>query len=112
MSVDVVKPKSMEGWAVEGSFAGKRGSKADVAYTNAGAVVFRDVVKLDDSTDVRKWVNNLLAEAKLSDEEHKFIESNPSIFDKELRDLHNSSRDRLKAEADKDDAEVALPSEE
>ena len=57
-------------------------------------------------------MNNLLAEAKLSGDEYKFIEANPSTFDKQLRELHNSLRDNRDARVDQEPEEVALPFDE
>ncbi len=113
MNNDAAVPESMRDWDCSGKFVGNRGSKADVEYRRKdGAVIFRDVVKLDDSTDVRKWANNLLGEAKLSEDEYKFIEANPNYFDQKFRGLHNNLRDRRDAEAQQEALEEALPLDE
>lgn len=112
MNSDAIKPESMEGWSFEGEFERKIGSRADVTVSKDKAVIFRDVVKLDERTQVRQWVTNLMAEGNLSDEQRDYIEANPSVFDKDLRTLYNSLRDKRKADAEREPEEAALPFDE
>ena len=106
------KPESMAGWSFEGEFERNIGSRADVTVKNDGAELFRDVVKLDDRTNIRVWVTNLMAEGNLSDEQRDYIEANPSVFDKDLRTLYTALRDRRKADAEREPEEAALPFDE
>ena len=89
----VEMPSSLNELEFSGRLLHRTGSNADTALLRDGAEVFRASVKLDDERAVRRWVNDLTYDGKLTEEEQQYLEDNPTCLNSKLRQFNNMLRD-------------------
>ena len=86
-------PDTMKELEFSGRLLHRTGSNADTALFRDGAEVFRASVKLDEERAVRRWINDLTYDGKLTEEEQTYLEDNPTCFNSKLRQFSNMLRD-------------------